>query len=1100
MSRSSSLMGMPPAMRRPSRRERSVPRAMILVLLALAASPAAAEISFAARTGSGPIRALHSGMCLTVPGGNPAEAVQIEQQPCTGGADQTWQIRPAGGGFNLVNQATGLCLDSQMSRSGGSAVWQIRCLPVTQQIWSAQAQGGGVRLVAAYSGKCLDVYGGFATAGTKLIQWDCSGGTHQTFAAGASAEGGGTGAPGTRVSITLTAANGWYAKDLFLFARDAAGAVIAQTDLVTYDFGRQTAGMNLPSRPIALPVATASWGFGLRVWPNGDKSRNGPPVLYFSDAPGQRPFQSSGDCRFGNRQDLWGDAAAPGQNIVYSVSCTAASPGTDPGTPQALAVTLTPTEINGWYAKDVFLFIRNPDGTVGAQTTVASYNFGIGTPGLNLPSQPFGVPAGGRWGVGLRIWANGDKSRNGAPVLVYSDTPGERAVQIAGDCASAGGRQDVWGDAGAPGRNVVYTLRCSVPGGDADPGTGPGTGGGQTGGGPPPGEPAPTGASILINRRSGNCVDAGGGGVAQQICRDQASQTWTFVPTSGGYQIRSDLTGQCLAVENAGMGNGARVVPQGCSAAPNALFRLRRIDRWTEIVAMHSGRCLTPTGPNGNRTSGSAILQWDCDANDPQRWTILGPEGRAPSAWTAPREIGIVPVAGAVLPNGKLLFWAAEQRTSFGSGNGTWTTLYDPATDRATDTYIAQTGHDMFCPGTNVLPDGRILITGGISAGLATIYDPAANSWTRVADMTITRGYNASTTLSTGESFTFGGSWSGGAGGKDGEIWSAAANRWRVLRNVKGNAAADPSVAIYPGDTHFWLFASSNGAVFHAGPSTDMHWIDTAGDGTMRFAGRRGNDLFAVNGTATLYDVGKIYKAGGAPAYTGAPALDSAFTIDISAGPNGAVGLAEAAPMLFARAYANSVVLPDGDVVTAGGQNVAAQFTDNLPVMMPEIWSPRTGKVRRLAPMAVPRNYHSIGMLLLDGRVLFGGGGLCGGCGGADHLNFEILSPPYLFDARGNPASRPVLTRAPASAGLGSTIAVATDRAVAAFALVRLGSVTHSTNNDQRRVPLAIAAASGTTYQLALPADPGILLPGTWMLFALDGNGVPSVAKVVWIR
>ncbi len=150
-------------------------------LLGAAPVPASADIDFAARTGSGPIKVAHSGMCLTVPGANPAETVQIVQQACTGAAEQTWRIQPAGNGFSLVNQATGLCMDSQTSRTNGSAVWQIRCRNLTQQTWSAQAQGAGVRLNAAYSGKCLDVYGGSRAVGERLIQWDCWGGDNQTF-------------------------------------------------------------------------------------------------------------------------------------------------------------------------------------------------------------------------------------------------------------------------------------------------------------------------------------------------------------------------------------------------------------------------------------------------------------------------------------------------------------------------------------------------------------------------------------------------------------------------------------------------------------------------------------------------------------------------------------------------------------------------------------------------------------------------------------------------------------------------------------------------------------------------------------------------------
>lgn len=1087
--------------------------------------------------------------------------------------------------------------------------------------------------------------------------------------------------PAMTVSITLTAANGWYAKDLFVFTRDASGAITSQTVLATYNFGVATAGMNAPSQPVSVPAA-ASWGIGQRVWTRDDKTRNGTPTVSYSDMPGLRALQSTGDCFQGGRRDSWGDAGAPGQNLVYGLTCTAVSTGTGTGAgptggggtdaalnlsagtgaatlrashsglclaspvgngesgaritqqvcgagkeqvweargatggsmlvnrangkcldvygannanntaiiqwsctgaanqiwsaarqgsgyrlisaasgkcvdvggvamnagatiniwdcaaaPQqtfafntvagtgtntgtdtgtgtaggtATRVSLTPTAANGWYAKDLFVFTRDANGGIASLTTVLSYNFGVTPAGLNTPSQAIDVPAGTAWGIGQRVWQRDDKTRNGTPALYYSDTPNQAALQSSGDC-SQGGRRDSWGDAGSAGQNLVYTLTCATAAPDTTLGTGAGTGtgtgtgtdtgtGADAGGATPPGERAPTGASVVINRRSGNCLSVNGNAVVQQPCNDQPSQNWTFVPGSNGYQLKSATTGQCVAVENAAMGNGARTVLQGCGSAANGLWTLRKLDKWLEVVANHSSRCVSPYGGNGSRDPGAPIVQWDCDTADPQRWTILGPTERAPSSWTAPKAIGIVPVSGVPLPNGKVLFWAAEERNSFNNGNGTWTTLYDPATGASTDSYIANTGHDMFCPGTNLLPDGRLLITGGISAGNTTIYDPATNTWSKAANMNITRGYNASTTLSTGESFTYGGSWSGGAGGKDAEIWNQSTNRWRVLRNVQGAAAAQPGVPIYPGDTHYWLFAASKGAIFHAGPSVGMNWIDTNGNGSITAAGQRPGDAFAVNGTATMYDVGKILKLGGAPAYTGEPALDTGYTIDITAGPGIAPKVAASAPLLFPRAYMNSVVLPNGEVVTTGGQIVAAQFTDNLSVMTPEIWSPATGKVRRLAPMGVPRNYHSIALLLPDARVLTGGGGLCGGCGGADHLNIEILTPPYLYDTQGNLAARPTIATAPATATLGATVGVTTDRAVASFALVRVGSVTHSVNNDQRRVPVAIAGSSGTTYQLRLSEDPGILLPGSWMLFAMDANGVPSVAKYIRIR
>jgi galactose oxidase len=64
------------------------------------------------------------------------------------------------------------------------------------------------------------------------------------------------------------------------------------------------------------------------------------------------------------------------------------------------------------------------------------------------------------------------------------------------------------------------------------------------------------------------------------------------------------------------------------------------------------------------------------------------------------------------------------------------------------------------------------------------------------------------------------------------------------------------------------------------------------------------------------------------------------------------------------------------------------------------------------------------------------------------------------------------------------------------FSMIRMGSATHSINSDQRRVPVS-ATASGTTYTIQLPSDSGVLIPGSWYLFALNPAGVPSEAKTV---
>ena len=250
-----------------------------------------------------------------------------------------------------------------------------------------------------------------------------------------------------------------------------------------------------------------------------------------------------------------------------------------------------------------------------------------------------------------------------------------------------------------------------------------------------------------------------------------------------------------------------------------------------------------------------------------------------------------------------------------------------------------------------------------------------------------------------------------------------------------------------------------------------------------------------MNGNAVMYDAGKILTVGGAPSYEQNDATANAYVLTVN---DTTVTTRKVAPMANTRAFHNSVVLPDGQVAVFGGQNFPVPFSDNTAVLTAELWNPATEQFTAMAPAAVPRTYHSVALLMPDGRVFTGGGGLCGAGCATNHLDAEIFTPPNLLNADGTPAARPVITTAPATAANGASITVATSRAVTGFAIVRMGTATHSVDTDQRRIALTPAAVTGG-YRLTIPADQGVAVPGYWMLFALDSKGVPSVAKVVRI-
>lgn len=463
--------------------------------------------------------------------------------------------------------------------------------------------------------------------------------------------------------------------------------------------------------------------------------------------------------------------------------------------------------------------------------------------------------------------------------------------------------------------------------------------------------------------------------------------------------------------------------------------------------------------------------------------------------WGRVIGVSLVPVTAANLPDGRVMLWSGTDRASFGAGTRrTYTSLFNPDTETATEVLVTETQHEMFCPGTAQLPDGRIMLAGGGNAEVTSIYNPATGTWSRVQNMTNPRGYQANVTLSNGNVFTLGGSWSGAQGGKNGEVWNAATG-WSALPGalVAPALTNDPG-GVYRADNHMWLFAIGGGNVLQAGPSANMNLYGTSGSGSVSGLGARGNDGDSMNGNAVMYDIGKILTIGGAPAYSGGAAKTNAFVVSVS---GTSASVARTGSMSFARVMHNSVALPNGSVLAVGGQEVAAPFSDARSILTPELWSPATGTWLGMADLSVPRNYHSVALLLPDGRVLAGGGGLCGSCT-TNHPDVQLFSPPYLFNPDGSPATRPTITAAPATGRYGTSISVSTGGPVSQFVLMRFSSVTHSTDTDQRRVPLTFSG-SGTSYTVQLPADPGIAPPGNYMLFALNAAGVPSRAPTIRI-
>ncbi|KAJ5573495.1 galactose oxidase precursor [Penicillium hispanicum] len=493
--------------------------------------------------------------------------------------------------------------------------------------------------------------------------------------------------------------------------------------------------------------------------------------------------------------------------------------------------------------------------------------------------------------------------------------------------------------------------------------------------------------------------------------------------------------------------------------------------------------------------------------------------------WGPTLDLPITAAAGAhgfgAKGHHNIMLWSAwtDDRFFASPGGKTFTATWDPYLQDIVQTNVTNTYHDIFCPGISMDIDGNIVVSGGADSQKTSIYD--GSDWIPGGDMNLHRGYHSSTTLSDGKIFAIGGSWSGGSNmPKDGEVYDPATKRWRILPNIKADVIHTVDIPLR-NDNHAWLFGWKNGSVFHAGPSKRMFWFDTHGDGNVKRATLRLNDQDSTSGNAVMFDAvrGKIVAFGGQEYYDGSFGHRNAHRITIKepfkrplvdeAGLNGTDGIKGAGGMYNQRVYHTSVVLPDGTVFITGGEIYGVPFNeDERDVQLtPEIYHPEWDVFLPLKQNNIVRVYHSLSILLPDATVLNGGSGLCGNCT-ANHYDAQIFTPPYLLREDGTPAerpSKPEIVNNQYRVQVGAKLAFQTDADIRNASLIRLGTVSHTVNTDQRRIPLSFTRSTEpvngrAVFHAAIPHDPGIALPGYYMLFVMNDRGVPSHAATVKVE
>lgn len=518
----------------------------------------------------------------------------------------------------------------------------------------------------------------------------------------------------------------------------------------------------------------------------------------------------------------------------------------------------------------------------------------------------------------------------------------------------------------------------------------------------------------------------------------------------------------------------------------------------------------------------------------------------------------LVPVHLSVLPNRKILFWGRDmllnQKHEVKQAAGhSEAYVWDMSTDQRLA--VPNFTTNLFCSGHSFLPNGDLFVAGGHrsahfdDAGEAktNIFRYCNNSWTSGPNMNHGRWYPYNVTLATGEPLVMSGTyWDEPPGfnpyDPDGTFPTTRTTLTNFVPQIFTPgydgpprdlaAQKDNRLTTYP-----FVHLTSMGEIFQAQsgffespdhpkaaeqqsrlvkPTATINeqWVDLP------------NTLFPhANGTSVYLGDDRVLLIGGYD--TANVPTKKVEVIDLS--PNQR-SWTELQSMRFGRAYHTATILPDGKVLVTGGVgctggNNVSVLESNVPkcsdgkVLVPELWDPQTGEWSPMAPFNELRGYHSVAALLPDGRVLVGGGGLPGAIGEKDdngtpitsvaedharlfgHKNVEIYSPSYLFDSNGNPAARPVITSAPGSVTYGETFFVGTSgaRGLPSANLIRLPSVTHGFNQDQRRVRLNVSLTSGGLLA-TVPTSASECPPGYYMLFVLTSTGVPSIANIVRVQ
>jgi hypothetical protein len=425
--------------------------------------------------------------------------------------------------------------------------------------------------------------------------------------------------------------------------------------------------------------------------------------------------------------------------------------------------------------------------------------------------------------------------------------------------------------------------------------------------------------------------------------------------------------------------------------------------------------------------------------------------------------------------------------------------LWDPVS--RTGTFLT-TPENIWCGGQTILADGRVFLAGGNlrypdpkaphgeqgwKGGLGTYtFNPATSSFIKQPDMAKGRWYPTVTQLADNTAIITSGFDETGS-----EQVNQMVERFAPSPDINGigalaSVSTNKSTGLYP-----FQYLLPSGSMLQAGPERSSSNLLQAGTWTWS---RLPNLLYEHAGYANGIS------------YTDASAMPVSQVVMIAGNKTGssnnewldsynvAAGWRDYPKWNTQRHNANTIILPDGKLLTVGGNSANSNYGGTL--FNAELYSGPANNVNgawiEVVPHSIPAAYHSSAILLPDATVLLSEDDR-NPSAAANH-RVQIYSPPYLF--RG---PRPAIS-APAELVRGQPFAITatmqTPRSIMSAVLIAPAAVTHGNDMHQRFIRLPITVEGGA-ITATVPASAALVPPGYYMLFIVDSQGVPSIAEFV---